>query len=96
MTPDRDYCFKLNDDVSAAGLDAFCDGSQDFLQLPRLLSKFKDKELDYATEAMKLLRHAKRLKKRQLNQASMLQSGILKNRVLHTCCNKDPKNTIFS
>jgi len=42
MTPDRDYRFKLDDGVSAAGLDAFCDGSHDFLQLPRLLSKFKE------------------------------------------------------
>ena len=50
-TPDRDYCFKLDDGVPAAGLDDFCDGSQDFLQLPRLFSKFKEKELDHAAEA---------------------------------------------
>ncbi len=74
MTQDRDYRFKLNDGVSAAGLDAFWDDSQYFLQLPRLLSKFKEQELDRATEAKKLLQ-----------RASMLQGGVHENRVLHTC-----------
>jgi hypothetical protein len=84
MTPDRDYRFKLDDGVSAAGLDAFCDGSHDFLQLPRLLSKFKENELDHAAESTKLLR-----------RASMLKGGVLENRVLNTCCKKDPKTMIL-
>ena len=56
MTPDIYYCFKLDNCLSAVGLDDFCDGPQDFLQLPRLLSKFKENELDHAAEATKLLR----------------------------------------
>ena len=84
MTPDREYCFKLDDGVSAAGLDTFCDGSHDFLQLPRLLSKFKENELDHAAGATKLLR-----------RASMLKGGVLENRVLNTCCKKDPKTMIL-
>ncbi len=72
VTPDRDHCFKLDNGASAAGLDSFFDGSQDFSQLPRLLSKFMGKVLDHATESKKLLRCNRRLNKRQLTQASML------------------------
>ncbi len=37
-----------------------------------LLSKFKEKELGHVTEAKKLLRRTKKLKKKQLTWASML------------------------
>ncbi len=84
MTTDRDYCFNLDYGVLAAGLDDFCDGSQDFLQLPRLLSKFKEKELDHAAEAKKLFRHARNLQKKQPMWASTLQGSVLENRGLHT------------
>ncbi len=60
--PDRDHHFNLDDGVSATGLDAFCDGLHDFLQLPRLLSKLKENKLDHAAEATKLLRRESMLK----------------------------------
>ena len=65
-----------------AALDSFCDGSQDFLSLPKLISKFK--EMDHLQNVKKLCQRLEIISVRSLD-----------NRCCNTFETKNPKSLVL-
>ena len=82
LNPSIDPCFQIKKEVPDSTLLSFCDGSQDFLSLPKLMSKFT--EMDHVQNVEKLC---------QLLAA--LGDRFLDNRSYYSHQKNDPKNLML-
>ena len=82
MIPSIDPHFNMKKEVNDATLESFCDGSQDFLSFPRLMSKFK--KMDHVQNFKTLCQWL-----------AILGDHLLDNRTYNARENKNPKDLIL-